>query len=264
MISFNVDDRDDRQALMVRVPQVTALPRRTVYGYAPGLVPFGDAFPDKLVQPADYKEVIAHCHDQQIFPLYHQRATWAPPGFQWNQNGLNYCWAWSATAALMDLLAREGKPVPVLSPVSLGWTVNWRNDGNYLESGIKGLMERGVCEMKYTPDPLSRSYRNYEEGWEANALGYRLGEVFDADNTSDKATIQHALTILSRGVSGYVAYNWWGHAVEVVGLRWDESLPNNVAWIIRNSHNEDDVIELTGSRGVPDEFYGFSASLTAV
>jgi hypothetical protein len=40
-------------------------------------------------------------------------------------------------------------------------------------------------------------------------------------------------------------------------MRWDESLLNNVAFVLRNSHNESDVIELTGSRAVPDEAYGF-------
>jgi hypothetical protein len=43
----------------------------------------------------------------------------------------------------------------------------------------------------------------------------------------------------------------------VVAIKWDESALNNIVWVLRNSHNENDVIELTGSRGVPDEAYGF-------
>jgi len=239
------------------------VPRRTGYGRIPGVVAVGE-YPDMLVKPADYKEVILRCHAEQRFPLYHQRASWGPPGFRWNQNGLGYCWAWSGTGTLMDCRAREGKPVPILSPVSLGWLVDWRNQGNYLEDCIRGLMERGVCEMKYTPDQHSRSHRQYEKGWEENALQYRLaeGEVFDADNSTRKAMIQHAISILATGTPCYIAYNWWGHALELVAVEWDESATNNLRWKLRNSHNEDDVIELEGSRAVPDELYGFGATLT--
>ena len=236
-----------------------AFPRRTVYGRAPGLIPVGELMPDKLIQPSDYKEMIAECHADELFPLYHQRESWAPPGIAWEQDGLNYCWAWGCTAALMDLRSREGRATVHLSPVSLGWTVNWRNDGNYLESAIGGLRERGVCSMEFTPDPYSLRPNRFKAGWEADALKYRLGEVWDCD---PQKMIQHALTILATGTPLYIAYNWWGHALECVGLRWDERELNNVVWIIRNSHGEDDVIELTGTRGVPDEAYGLRASLT--
>lgn len=263
--TYNVDDLAQREVLLERTPDVGALARRSVYGRSPWAIPVGEALADKLVDPKDYKEVIQHCHDQQIFPLYHQHATWAPEGqMQWDQNGLGFCWAWGATAGLMDLLAREGKPVPLLSPVSLGWLVNWRNQGNYLESAIKGLKERGVCEMKYTPDPHSLSYRNYEEGWETNWLGYRLGEVFDTDGSSKKTIIQHTVTLLSRGISCPNAFTWWGHALEVVAVWWDESVKNNIRWGIRNSHKESDIIEMTGDNAVSDEVWGYSASQTAV
>lgn len=243
------------------------MPRRPEHGYGrmPGMKPLGD-YPDKLIDSADYKEVIARCHEQQRFPIYHQRASWGAPGVKWNQNGLGFCWAWGGTGCLMDCLAREGKPVPLLSPVSLGWLVNWNNQGNYLEDCIRGLTTRGVCEMRFTPDPHSLKHRQYVDGWEENALLYRLGdgEVFDADNRTRKSMIQHAISILATGTPGYIAYNWWGHALELVAVVWDESETNNLVWQIRNSHNEDDVIELTGSRAVPDELYGIAASLTLV
>jgi len=244
-------------------PAMGALPRQTKYGSEEtikmGLKPFGEAFPDKLVDPADFKAVIQECHEQKIFPMYHQKATWGPNGFRWNQNGLGYCWTWSGTGNVMDCRALEGKSTVLLSPVSMGWLVDWRNRGNYLESFIEGAMKRGIAPMEYTPNPLSLDYKSFKSGWEEAALNYRIAEAWDSD---PRNMLQHSLSILRCGVSGYIAYNWWSHALNLVGLRWDESLPNNVAWIIRNSHNEDDFIELTGSRGVPDELYGIRATVT--
>jgi len=253
---YDCDNPGQRALLLSKVPEPQTLPRRTVYGAAPGLIPVGD-FADKLVDPKDYKEVIAHCHAQKIFPVSHQRASWAPPGVVWDQNGLNFCWAWGGTAAFMDLLSREGKPVPLLSPVSMGWLVNWRNAGNYLESMIGGLKERGVCEASFTPDMHAIRPSIFKPGWEDNAMTHRLGEVFDTDSNR---MIQHAITLLSLGLSGYNAFNWWGHSTETVGVNWDESQVNNLVWDVRNSHKENDIIKMTGNKAVPDEFYGFSAS----
>jgi hypothetical protein len=76
--------------------------------------------------------------------------------------------------------------------------------------------------------------------------------------------IQHAISILWTGRPLYIAYNWWGHALECCGVRWDESVKYNIVWQIRNSHNEEDIIELTGDRGIPDESYCIRASTTLV
>jgi len=239
-----------------------AIPRRNRYGDAPGLIPFGEAYPDKLIAPADYKEVIADCHAKQIFPMYHQAASWAPPGYRWTQDGLNYCWAWGLAAAMMDQKALEGKPTVQLAPESLGFTVNWRNAGNYLDSAVKGARQRGICERRFirmhTINPAS-----FETGWEANALAHRLGDTWDTDNSSLAKRIQYMVSIMATGTPLYNAFYWWGHATDgPVGLIWDESVPNNLRVLIRNSHNEDDLLELTGNRAIPDEMIGICSTLT--
>jgi hypothetical protein len=243
--------------------QLGALPRQTQYGSSPGLAPFGD-FANLLVNPDDFKSVIEQCHASKIFPQYHQKATWGPPGFKWMQNGLPYCWAWSLTACLMDARAREGKQTVLLAPTSLGFTVGWKSRGNYLESGIQGATERGIASAACVPDPYSINPSTFKEGWEADALNYRIspGDTWDLDNGSKASMIQHAISVLATGCPLYVAYNWWGHAVSCVGIRWDESKPFNIVWVIRNSHNEDDFIELTGNKGVPSEAYGIRATAT--
>lgn len=254
----------DRQWLQLveSSPSLGALPRQSVYGSAPGLIPFGEAYPDALIKPADYKAVIQFCHDRMVFPLYHQQDSWAPKGKKWNQNGLNYCWAWGATAAMMDLRAREGKPTIELAPVSLGWLVGWSNKGYFLDETLAGIAKRGIAPASCVPDPHDPVPRYFAEDWEQQALQYRLGEKWDTDNSRSATMIQHCISILHTGTPPYVAYNWWGHALELVALEWDESEANNLVWILRNSHNEDDVIELTGSRAVPSEAYGLRASLT--
>jgi hypothetical protein len=262
---YDADNSQHRQNLLRATPKIEAFPRRTVYGATPKddepvLIPFGEQFPDKLVDPKDYKATIEHCHEAQVFPIYHQHATWGKPGFVWNQNGLPYCWAWGGTAALMDLRAREGKPVPLLSPVSMGWLVGWKNAGNYLGSMIQGLMDKGVCEASFTPNMLSRDPRTFKEGWEDNALLNRLKEAWDCDNGSPSAMVQHSISILATGTPLYIAYNWWGHALECCGVRWTEGTVNNLTWQIRNSHAEDDIIEMVGAKAVFDEAYGFRAA----
>lgn len=238
--------------------------RRCMYGDTPSLIPFGEAYPDKLVDPKDYKEVIQWCHTEKIFPMYHQSASWAPPGFKWNQNGLNYCWVWSLAGAMMTCRAYENKPPVVLSPVAAGWTVNWRNVGNYLEDGVKAVREKGLPEMKYTPNPHSLRHANYVEGWEDNAMLHRLGDTWDSPGDNIQTRIQYMVSMLKAGACEYVAHNWWGHATSVVGLIWDESVANNIRVVERNSHNEDDYIELTGNRAIPDEIIGICSTLTQV
>jgi len=178
-----------------------ALPRphKHRYGHSPGLIPYGEAFPDELVDPKDFKEVIQHCHDEQIFPMYHQRDTWGPPGYRWSQNGLPYCWAWGLTAALMDCQAREGRHedggVKLLAPVSLGFCVGWKSRGNYLDDAVRGAKDRGICEARFVPNQHSRQYRSYEDGWEANAKQNRVAEAWDTD---PRRMLQPCLTIQLR------------------------------------------------------------------
>ena len=248
------------------------IPRRTRYNdddaWKAGLTPI--EYQDKvdLIAWEDLKEVLDLSHENKMQPMYHQYDTWAPPGFQYNQDGIGYCWTWSGTAALMDLRALEGKETVLLAPVAMGYLVNWQDRGNYLESFIGGARDTGVPPAIYIPggiNSVERDYRRYEDEWKTERGDYKLDEIWDTDTRSGaRTTILHCATILasaSRPI--YIAYNWWGHALELVGMRWDESKMNNVVWIIRNSHNESDLIELDGSRGEPDEAYGFVSSVLA-
>jgi len=260
----------DNDAQWAKLKQVVAcgygpgaLPRKTKYGSAPGLKPVGN-YPDMLVDPKDLKEVIQHCRKHKLFPVFHQHKTWCPPGDLYTQNGTNYCWSFAGGAAFMDLQAREGKRKAgdeLLAPITMGWIVKWRNVGGHLETFIRGMQDRGMAPLSCVPHQHSRDYRRYADDWKEQALKNRLAKdsVFDAD---PRNMLQHAVTILRTGTSGYAAWNHMGHAMSVVGMKWDESKYNNVIWEIRNSHYDKDVIEMSGRRAQPDELYGLNASVT--
>lgn len=254
-------DREWRE-LVSGSPALGALPRQTTYGDAPGLIPFGEAYPSELIDEADFKERIQDAHTRQIFPMYHHRDVWSPPGTRWNQNGLNYCWAYGLVSAMMDTRAREGRIHVDLVPESLGHCVGWRNRGNYLDSALRGATERGIGSRAFCPGPHGIDPRKFHSGWEENALKYRLAETWDLDNSNKRAMVRHAISVLCTGTPIYIAYNWWGHALQCTGVRWNEAMPYHVEWLNHNSHDEDDLIIMTGNRGVFDEAYGIRATST--
>ena len=245
-----------------------ALPRKTVYGEESareiGLQPIHEVNALDVIDWHDMESAINAAIAAEAMPIHYQHATWAPPGFKSNQNGLNFCWAWSLTAATMDLRALEGKDTTILAPVSLGWLVGWKNRGYYLDDTIRGARERGIAPAEYCGgdfNSTNRSRSTYREGWEDEALRYRLGEVWDIDtNESDRYSKQQAATVLCSGRPIYLAYDWWGHALMCAGMKWESG---DVVWQIRNSHNEPDIIEMKGPKGVPDEMYGLVSTILA-
>lgn len=245
------------------------LPRRSRFGDSSDiLTPLGSSDTVDPIAWLDLKEVLNRANEDRTMPMYHQSATWAPPGFKYNQDGLSWCWTWSGTAALMDCRAAEDKDTVPLAPASMGWLVDWKNRGNYLESYIRGAKETGVASAEFVDGDINShktNPRSFKPGWEEDRKKYRLRDVWDTDSRSGERTmILHCATILALTARPlYIAYNWWGHALEGVGMIWDESKPNNVEWVIRNSHNEPDFIKLSGSRGVPDEAYGFVSTVLA-
>lgn len=239
------------------------LPRRTVCGSAEamgmGLAPVLD-YPDMLPDPKDFKEIIAYCHEKKIFPMYHRQASGL--NMKPYQNGYGFCWSYGAIACMEQTRAVEGQAPVKLGPFSLGWLVNWRNQGYYLDRTIAALRDRGAAPESFCPEYVLEPQK-FKVGWEQEALKYRLLGTWDTRRSEGTVKmIQQALAILKTGRPGYIAYDWWGHALQCAGLVWDESQPNNVGWALFNSH-KDGLIELAGSRGVPDEFYGFGGTTIA-
>jgi hypothetical protein len=211
--------------------------------------------PNILVPESDYQDAIEYAHQRQVFPSYAQKASWAPDGFQYNQDGLGYCWTWGGTACCMDLQQIHAVDVIKLAPVSMGYLVGWANRGNYLESYIKGAREEGICAAI---NGNINDHRNTRSVWEGKPRPVKLAKVWDIDTRSGKErALQIMLSCLAYGCPVYIAYNWWGHALEMVALAWEPAKPYDVVFVIRNSHNESDFILLEGNKGIPDEMYAF-------
>jgi len=239
-------------------PEVAeALPRQTTYASIGalrcGLTPI-EAYPDVLVPQDAYKEVIEYCHTHKIFPMYHQRDTWAPEGFSSNQDGLGFCWTWSGTSWVMTIRAMEDKPTVMLSPVAQGKWVNWSNSGWYLDSFIDKARNEGICPLPPGVDfnSTDRSSSFWSQ-YDSQRKFYRVDAVWDCNNANATIMWQHAISCLAYGCPLYIAYTFWGHALMCVGVRWDNG---QLIPVIQNSHGETDWIELTGSRAVFSEAYG--------
>lgn len=265
-LRYDMDDQQQYEIFRARhtdPDMVEALPRKHAYGTdeakADGLEPFGEL--DKLVPEDDFEKALEYADANKTLPMYHQQATWAPPGKQWSQDGLPWCWAWSATATLLDTRAREGKETVLLAPVTLGEAVNWRDVGYYLEDTSRFLAETGVAPASCVPDSAwhSRNPREFDDCWETERSKYRLGRRWDAN---PQLMTQHSLSMLTCGVSLYAAWNHLGHAMSICGMVWNTSVYQNLDWVVRNSHGEDEPIIMNGRNAVPDVVIGFVNSLT--
>ena len=225
--------------------QYGVLPRFVKYGsdeaLQRGMKPVGD-YPDMLIPEDEWKERIAEAREQKTMPIHRFEAANV---IGKNQASTNFCWAYGITSTVEDMRMAEGQPYRRLAPATLGWLVNWQNGGSYLSETIRD----GVYNE-----------RTFKADWKVDALRHKPSQWFDTDRSSDRLMVRHCVSLLLIGVPLYIAYNWWSHALMMAGIEWDESQLYNLKWIAWNSH-DDGRIELTGSRGVPDEAYGTRSSV---
>jgi len=231
------------------------LPRYVGYGsaeaLAQGLIPVGN-YPDKLVPKEQWQERIEECNAKKMFPIHYFEANKVPAK---NQNPTNYCWAYSLASVVEAVELMQAQQYRRLAPATLGWLVRWRNQGFWLSDALKGALTRGISEHEYCAD--GQIPRRLSEEAVANALHHRPLEWFDTIGPAGGDEEEHVAQCVSLLLSpspGYHAHNWWGHALMMAGLEWDDTQRHNLRWVNWNSHG-DGRIELTGSKGVPDEFY---------
>ena len=233
--------------------QYGVLPRYIEYGSPEarehGMTPFSESL-DQLIPWDEMKERVNLANERQQMPIHYLDLFDALPH---NQGSTNYCWAYGLTLCVEALRPMEAQLFRRLGPASLGWLVNHQNRGYYLSATIRGAMERGIASAEFCLDGITGP-RGFKPGWEADALKHRPLEFTDLDRSTEKLMAQQCASVLVAGLPVYVAYNWWSHALAQVGVVWDESEKYNLRWINWNSHN-DGRIEMTGSRGVPNEGY---------
>lgn len=224
---------------------------------------------DVLIDPSDFKDEIDRAMELQLFP-YHYRQQWLPDGgsLSWNQDGLGYCWTWGGTGCYMTLRCVLGLSPVLLAPVSMGYLVGWANRGNYLASWLKGAREKGIVPVQggetsldEWPDVSVNSSNRSSSFWgqyDDHRNNFRLDEVWDVNTRGGEVrTAQEVLTSLTMGAPNYIAHNYWSHALQIECMAWDTGAPNNLLWGHLNSHNNNKVLWLEGTRGSPDESYPF-------
>lgn len=248
------------------------LPRFLQYGspaaVACRLHPVGEQ-PDKLVPKDQWKERILEAHAKKMFPIYHFEKAQVKKK---DQGWTNWCWAYGLASSLEAVRLLEGQPYRRLAPATLGWLVNWKNQGHWLSEAIAGAAQRGIASSEFADDTITNP-RLFKPGWEQDALRHKPLEWFDTvgmDNRrrNEEEQVHQCVSLLLTPSPLYVAYWWWSHALMLGALEWDEREKHNLRWVALNSHN-DGWIELSGSRGVPDESYAprsstFSPDLTDV
>lgn len=217
-----------------------ALPRQTNVGGLKCAKVYEEVI--KPIPESEWEGRIKEAIERKAFPSAHLRA--AKPDYKPTQNGLNYCWAWSLCGTMLVQRLTVGLSFIELAPESLGGDVNFRNAGNYLDSALAYAAKNGACERSFVPTMYSLRPSTYKTGWQDNALNHRPTEWFDLDGNSWVNTVSALLS----GFPLYVGYDWWSHAVCLVGL---VIIDGEICPEVFNSH-ADGIIVLSGSRKVPD------------
>jgi hypothetical protein len=179
-----------------------------------------------------------------------------------DQDGLGYCWVYGSTFAEMVRRLLHGLPWKDLAPESVGGPLtNWRNEGGYAAEAFGGLETAGACEASFLDKPNSLHYRNWKEGWQENALNYRVQDWYDletSDNLEPPATcFDEVITCLLMKLPVAAGLDWWGHLIcfldpvilpdGTVGVRFINSW--GVDWPTPGANG---YACLTESRGTPD------------
>jgi len=248
------------------VPQECGLlPRYLAYGSADmasrRIIPVSDQ-PSILVPEDEWKERINEANEYRLFPIHHMEAANVPVK---NQARTNFCWSYGIASCTEAHDLIQGQPYEKLAPATLGHLVKWRNQGYWCSEAIAGANKYGHATSKFADDGVYTN-RNFKDGWQADALRHRPLEWWDTVGSragSEKEMVQQCVSLLLTPSPLYIAYNWWGHALMMAGLIWDEKEKYNLRWVAVNSH-DDGRIELTGSRGVPDEGYGIRSTVHSV
>jgi len=216
-----------------------------------GATPISDDL-DVLIPWDEMKERINEANEKRQMAMHHLIDAGARPH---NQGRTKYCWAYGLALCVEAGRPLQNMPYRRLGPASLGWLVGWRNRGYYLIEAIKAANQRGFARAELVPDGTTDP-RRFGPDWEADALNNRPLAFTDLDRSrGGKSMAQQVASLLVAGKPLYTAYDHLGHAMSRVGVVWDETQKYNLRWYEWNSHG-DGLIEMTGSRAIPDEAYG--------
>jgi hypothetical protein len=170
-----------------------------------------------------------------------------------NQNGMNFCWAFSLAQAVEIKRAIQHLPYVQLGPESLGGDVNWRNAGNYLDSALAWAIKYGIAPRSMVPEH-SRTPSRYDPAWETERAKYKPDEYWDGNRGDYEHRFAQAVTMLLTGdCAPYVGMLTMPHAVVFTKLVKQRG---EICAYTPNSHDKDSDWVLSGRSKLPQNLYG--------
>lgn len=173
-----------------------------------------------------------------------------------DQGQTNYCHANSPALAIEILRAVQGESPVVLSPGSIGGPVTgYRNEGAVIEDDLRQIVEFGAATVDFVPaNQISKS--GWKPGAMENAALHKVTHWWDL-GAKDSGMFNRCATLVLQGIPVCVGYNWWGHAVTLVGLV--DLGGGKLGFVFRNSwgssYGDDGYGILAEGKGTPDSAY---------
>lgn len=174
-----------------------------------------------------------------------------------DQNGTNYCHAFSPATCIEYARAIAGEQYVEMSAGSIGGPVtNYTNSGAWINQDLRHIIQKGCASTEFVP--MRQIRRNgWKPGAEENALLHRVTHWYDMMSKRDGKMFERVMTQILLGRCVAFALNWMSHAMTYVhGVHLGG---NRFALIAQNSWGEQDgdrgFRTFEEGRGTPDEAY---------
>lgn len=137
-----------------------------------------------------------------------------------DQDGLGYCWVHSVKNSAEILSYEQGFPFYQLSAVSVGGPITgYRNEGGWPADALDYMVKNGAVGTKYWPEnKLSSSYFKKAEVQADYPRHKVAGTIVDLGTTGK--IFDECVSCVLMGAPVAVSYNWWGHAIQMVGVEY--------------------------------------------
>ena len=172
-----------------------------------------------------------------------------------DQDGLNYCHAFSPAEALIGLQAWQCGHWQEISGGSIGGpATGYVNEGAWIGDDLKVLTDLGAATVKFCPQLAVRKsdWLDFTNG-QKDALFHRVPMWLDLEPQN----FAQVMTCLLTRKPVCVGLNWWSHAITYMDPV--ETAPNVFGVLFRNSwgadYGDDGWAILAEDKATPDEAY---------
>ena len=133
-----------------------------------------------------------------------------------DQNGRGYCWAHSATGAVMALRAVMNQPTVGLSAYAIACIIkSYRDEGGWGAQALDFITERGVPSEEFWPQRSVSPSNDKPATWENAALHKTTEGWVDlsAAQYDRKLSFGQEITCYLIRIPGIKDENWWSHSI---------------------------------------------------